>query len=65
LSKPPVPKKKPQIRWKDEYYEFIRNQYPHHTTAELSAMMFEAFGVSVSPSAVGFQIWRLRVSKNP
>ncbi len=65
MSEPADPKRKPQIRWKPEYVEFLRNQYPYHTTVELSEMMAETFDVKVSPSAVGFVIWKSRIPKKP
>jgi len=57
--------KKAQIRWKPEHYAFVEAMYPTRTVTQLSGDFKEKFGLTISPSAIGWKIWFHQIKKKP
>jgi hypothetical protein len=55
--------KKAQIRWLPEHIAFVAASYPTHTVTELSVAFYKKFKLYVSPSAIGFVLWKRGVWK--
>lgn len=52
-------KTKPQIRWTGERVQFLRDHYPNMILPRLTRAFNDAFGVTVTEKAIGFQLsWR-------
>jgi hypothetical protein len=52
-------KTKPQIRWTSDRVKFLREHYPDMILPRLTRAFNDAFGVTVTEKAIGFQLsWR-------